>query len=60
MMVVNFGEYVKENAWTWAGAVYLLLTLSGATFVQAALVTLITIAVHGFLTMKGDDDEQGG
>ena len=56
MMVVNFGEYVKENAWTWAGAVYLLLTLSGATFVQAALVTLITIVVHGVLTLKGDDD----
>jgi hypothetical protein len=52
-------EYVKENAWVWAGTGLVLLTLSGVTLRNALFVTGVTIIVHGVATFlkAGDSTE---
>ena len=52
-------EYVKENAWVWAGTGLVLLTLSGVTLRNALFVTVVTILVHGVATFLkvGDSTE---
>lgn len=53
-------EYLRDNAWVWAGTGLVLLTLSGTTLRQALWITCLTTLIHFLATFlkKGDPDGQ--
>ena len=51
---MNWREYLRENVWAWAGAAFLLLTLTGSTLMWASVVTALTVCLH-WLMSKGDE-----
>lgn len=54
----KFAEFVRDSAWTWSGAIIVILTLSGSV---QRLVTWITLGAFilnaGFFLLTGDGDE---
>jgi hypothetical protein len=48
-------DYLADNSWTWAGTGMVLITLSGPTLRQAALITGIAVLVHSSLTLSKKD-----
>ena len=54
---MKWREYILENSWTWAGTAMVLLTLTGSTFYQASLVTLIVVSLHLWLTIRGENSD---
>jgi hypothetical protein len=57
---MNVYEYLRDNAWTWAGVVFIVLTLDGITMWLTLTVAVITIVLHWMLTQltEGDSDEE--
>lgn len=57
---MNTYEYLRDNAWTWAGVVFIVLTLDGMVMRLTLTVAAITIVLHWILTQltEGGDDEQ--
>jgi len=54
---MKWREYLIENVWTWAGTAMVLLTLTGSTFYQASLVTLVVVSLHLWLTSQGENSD---
>lgn len=57
---MKFLDYLRDNAWVWAGTGLVLLTLSGTTLRQALWITCLTTLVHCMATFlkQGDNDGQ--
>lgn len=51
---MNWREYLRDNVWAWAGAAFLLVTLTGSTLLWATMITAATVLLH-YLMTKGDD-----
>jgi hypothetical protein len=51
----KFLAYIVDNAWTWAGTGMVLITLSGPTLRQAALITGVVVLIHSILTLSQKD-----
>jgi hypothetical protein len=51
---MNWREYLRDNVWAWAGAAFLLVTLTGSTLLWATMITAVTVLLH-YLMTKGDD-----
>lgn len=49
-------EYLRDNAWTWAGVVFILITLSGATRTAALFTAAATIVIHWVFTYLSQED----
>jgi hypothetical protein len=50
-------DYLLDNSWTWAGTGMVLITLSGPTFKQAALITGVAVLIHSALTFSKKEPE---
>ncbi len=57
---MNVYDYLRDNAWTWAGVLFIVITLSGATMWLTLTVAVITVVLHWILTQltEGDSDEE--
>jgi len=57
---MKIDEYLRDNAWTWAGVIFIVITLSGTTMWLTLTVAAVTIVLHWMLTRltEGDDDEK--
>lgn len=53
-------EYLRDNAWTWAGVIFIVITLSGTTMWLTLIVATVTIVLHWMLTRltEGGNDEE--
>ena len=49
-------EYLKDNAWVWAGTALVLLTLSGSTLRFALIISCTAAIVHMVFSMMSRDD----
>jgi len=50
-------RYLRDNAWVWAGTSLVLLTLSGATFRIALIISIAAAVLHllfSVLSNEGD------
>lgn len=52
----GFLDLLRDNAWTYAGTALVLITLSGATFRQAALITGVALLIHSVLSFRQTGD----
>lgn len=50
-------EYLRDNAWTWAGVAFILITLSGSTMLFTLTVALVTIVLHWLFTTLADKEQ---
>jgi hypothetical protein len=50
--------YLRDNAWTWAGVAFILVTLSGSMLLLTLTIALVTVLLHWLFThlAEGKDD----
>ena len=57
---MNIYDYLRDNAWTWAGVLFIVITLSGSTMWLTLTVAVVTVVLHWILTQltEGGSDEE--
>ena len=54
----RFVEFVRDSAWTWSGAVIVILTLSGSVQRLVTWITLAAFSINSvFFLWSGREDE---
>ena len=51
-------QYLRDNAWVWAGTGLVLLTLSGSTLRMALIITVATVVIHSFFSYLASGDDE--